>query len=127
MEKEKLRIDKYLWAIRLFKTRTMAAEACDKGKVKSNGEIIKASKNINIGDEFEIKTNDRKWVIRVKEKLYNRLKYSEAINYYTDITPVEETERIKFEAAIFHTGKRMSKIGRPTKKNKRDLDEFLGE
>lgn len=127
MEKEKLRIDKYLWAIRLFKTRTMAAEACDKGKVKSNGEIIKASKNINIGDEFEIKTSDRKWVIKVKEKLYNRLKYSEAINYYTDITPVEETERIKFEAAVFHTGKRMSKIGRPTKKNKRDLDEFLGE
>lgn len=127
MEKEKLRIDKYLWAIRLFKTRTMAAEACDKGKVKSNGEIIKASKNINIGDEFEIKTSERKWVIKVKEKLYNRLKYSEAINYYTDITPVEETERIKFEAAVFHTGKRMSKIGRPTKKNKRDLDDFLGE
>jgi len=59
--------------------------------------------------------------------LYNRLKYTEAVNYYTDITPVEETERIKFEAAVFHTGKRMSKIGRPTKKNKRDLDEFLGE
>jgi len=50
MEKEKLRIDKYLWAIRLFKTRTMAAEACDKGRVKSNGENVKASKNINIGD-----------------------------------------------------------------------------
>ena len=127
MEKEKLRIDKYLWAIRLFKTRTMAAEACDKGRVKSNGENIKASKNINIGDEFEIKTSDRKWVIKVKEKLYNRLKYTEAVNYYTDITPVEETERIKFEAAVFHTGKRLSKIGRPTKKNKRDLDEFLGE
>jgi ribosome-associated heat shock protein Hsp15 len=105
----------------------MAAEACDKGRVKSNGENIKASKNINVGDEFEIKTSDRKWVIKVKEKLYNRLKYTEAVNYYTDITPVEETERIKFEAAVFHTGKRMSKIGRPTKKNKRDLDEFLGE
>ena len=127
MEKEKLRIDKYLWAIRLFKTRTMAAEACDKGRVKSNGENVKAYKNINIGDEYEIKTSDRKWVIKVKEKLYNRLKYTEAVNYYTDITPVEETERIKFEAAVFHTGKRMSKIGRPTKKNKRDLDEFLGE
>jgi len=127
MEKEKLRIDKYLWAIRIFKTRSLAAEACDKGKVKSNGEPVKASKNINIGDEFEIKTSDRKWVIKVREKLYNRMKFSEAVNFYTDITPIEETERIKFEAAVFHTGKRMSKIGRPTKKNKRDLDEFLGE
>ena len=127
MEKEKLRIDKYLWAIRLFKTRSLAAEACDKGRVKLKGDNVKASKTVNIGDEYEIKTADRKWVIQVKEKLYNRLKYTEAINYYTDLTPVEETERIKFEAAVFHTGKRMSKIGRPTKKNKRDLDEFLGE
>lgn len=127
MENEKLRLDKYLWAIRLFKTRSIATDACDKGKVKYNGENAKPSKNINIGDEFEIKTSDRKWVIKVKDKLYNRLKYSEAINYYTDLTPPEEVERIKFEAAVFHTGKRMSKIGRPTKKNKRDLDEFLGE
>ena len=127
MENEKLRLDKYLWAIRLFKTRSIATDACDKGKVKFNGENAKPSKNINVGDEFEIKTSDRKWVIKVKEKLYNRLKHSEAINYFIDITPVEEVERIKFEAAVFHTGKRMSKIGRPTKKNKRDLDEFLGE
>lgn len=127
MENEKLRLDKYLWAIRLFKTRSIATDACDKGKVKYNGENAKPSKNINIGDEFEIKTSDRKWVIKVKDKLYNRLKYSEAINYYIDLTPPEEMERIKFEAAVFHTGKRMSKIGRPTKKNKRDLDEFLGE
>lgn len=127
MEKEKLRIDKYLWAIRIFKTRSIAAEACEKGKVKCQGEPVKASKNIGIGDEFEIKTSERKWVIKVKGKLHNRMKFSEAVNYYTDITPAEEKERIKFEAAVFHTGKRLSKIGRPTKKNKRDLDEFLGE
>lgn len=125
MEKEKIRIDKYLWAIRLFKTRTLAAEACDKGKVKFNGTNVKASKTISIGDEYEIKTPQKKWLIKVTGLLQNRMQYSEAIKYYIDITPVEELERIKFEAAVFHTGKRLSKSGRPTKKNKRDLDDFL--
>ncbi len=125
MQKEKLRLDKYLWSIRLFKTRSMASEACEKGKVKFKGESAKASKNVSINDEFEVKTTDKKWVIKVKELLYNRVQYSEAINYYIDLTPTEEIERIKFEAAAFHTGKRLSKVGRPTKKNKRDLDNFM--
>lgn len=124
--KEKLRIDKYLWAIRIFKTRSQASEACDQGKVKCKGDNIKASKAVQPGDEYEIKGANRKWVIRVETLLDHRVQYSEAIKHYTDITPVEELERIKFEAAVFHTGKRMSKIGRPTKKDKRDLDEFLG-
>ncbi len=125
MQKEKLRLDKYLWAIRLFKTRSMASEACEKGKVKYKGESAKASKNISIDEEFEVKTEQKKWVIKVKDLLYKRVQYSEAINYYIDLTPAEEIERIKFEAAAFHTGKRLSKVGRPTKKNKRDLDNFF--
>jgi len=125
MEKEKLRLDKYLWSIRIFKTRSSATEACEKGKVKFNGETIKASRNVKIGDEYEIKTAHKKWVIKVIALLHNRVQYSEAIKAYEDITPPEELERIKFEAAAFHTGKRLSKVGRPTKKNKRDLDEFF--
>jgi ribosome-associated heat shock protein Hsp15 len=127
MQKEKLRIDKYLWAIRIFKTRSLASEACDSGKVKCNGESVKPSRNVHINDEFEIKTASRKWKIRVSQLLFNRMQHKEAINYYTDITPAEEKDRIQFEAAVFHTGKRLSKLGRPTKKNKRDLDEFLSE
>ncbi|HKH62959.1 MAG TPA: RNA-binding S4 domain-containing protein [Flavitalea sp.] len=122
--KEKLRIDKYLWAIRLFKTRTLAAAACDNGKVKHNGVSVKASKNVNIGDEYEVKTEAKRWVIKVVELLHNRVQYSEAINYYIDITPAEEIERLQFQAASFHTGKRLSKVGRPTKKQRRDLDDF---
>ncbi len=125
MQKEKLRLDKYLWSIRIFKTRTLASAACEKGKVKYKGENAKASKNVTLDDEYEIKTLHKKWVIKVKELLYNRVQYTEALNYYTDITPLEEMERIQFESATFNTGKRMSKIGRPTKKNKRDLDSFL--
>ena len=125
METEKLRIDKYLWAIRLFKTRSQAADACDKNKVKLNGDNVKAAKTVNVGDEYEVKTESKRWVIKVSGLLDHRVQYSEAIKYYSDITPPEELDRIKFQAAVFHTGKRLSKVGRPTKKDKRDLDGFM--
>jgi len=124
-ETGKLRLDKYLWAIRLFKTRTMAASACDSGKVKFGGSPVKASRHVNIGDEYEVKTEAKRWLIRVTGLLEKRVAHPEAIKNYLDITPAEELERIKFQAASFHTGKRQSKIGRPTKKERRDLDEFL--
>jgi ribosome-associated heat shock protein Hsp15 len=123
--KEKLRIDKYLWAIRLFKTRSQAGAACESGKVKLNGDSCKASKTVNVGDEFEVKTEARRWRIKVLGLLHNRVQYSEAIKYYMDITPVEELERMKSVASSFHTGKRLSKVGRPTKRERRDLDEFM--
>ena len=123
--KEKLLLDKYLWSIRLFKTRTAAAAACDTGKVKFEGVQAKAAKNVNIGEEYEVKTEAKRWRIKVSGLLHNRVAYSEAINYYIDITPEEELQRLQFQAASFHTGKRLSKVGRPTKKQRRDLDEFL--
>ncbi len=125
MEKEKIRLDKYLWAIRLFKTRSQAAEASDKGKVKQNRENVKASRVVKVGDEYEVKTENKRWLIQVAALLDHRVQYKEAITYYTDITPSEEIERIRFQAASFHTGKRLSKQGRPTKKDKRDLDTFM--
>jgi ribosome-associated heat shock protein Hsp15 len=126
-EKDKLRIDKYLWSIRLFKTRTIAAAACDTGKVRHNGTLVKASKNVVVGDEYEIKTEAKKWVIKITALLHSRVAYSEAIKYYIDLTPEEVTEKMQFQAASFHTGKRKSKIGRPTKKQRRELDGFFEE
>ncbi|HMO60978.1 MAG TPA: RNA-binding S4 domain-containing protein [Ferruginibacter sp.] len=126
MGKEKIRLDKYLWSIRLFKTRSIAAEACDKGRVKINGDAAKASRAVKAGDEYEVKTETKKWRIRVTGILNRRVQYSEAIRYYEDITPAEEITRIQYQAAAFNTGKRLSKVGRPTKKEKRDLDDFLG-
>ena len=124
---DKLRIDKYLWAIRLFKTRTLAAAACDTGKVKQNGTSIKASKTVNVGDEYEVKTEAKKWIIKVTGLLHNRMAYAEAIKYYLDITPEEEINKMQFQSASFHTGKRKSKIGRPTKKQRREMDDFFDE
>ncbi len=125
--KEKLRLDKYLWAIRIFKTRSLASEACDKGRVKLNEEQVKASRNVKVGDVYDVKTEARFWKIKVTDLLSNRVQYSEAIKYYLDITPEEEKEQVHYQAASFHTGKRLSKVGRPTKKERRDIDEFLGE
>jgi ribosome-associated heat shock protein Hsp15 len=124
---EKIRLDKYLWAIRLFKTRSQAAVACEAGKIKLNGSPCKAAKNVMIGDEYAVKTESRKWVIKVTGLLQNRLAYSEAIKYYVDLTPEEDLQLAKNIASSFHTGKRLSKIGRPTKKERRHLDEFMDE
>lgn len=123
--KEKLRLDKYLWAIRLFKTRTLAATACDTGKVKYDGAQAKASRNVSIGDEYEVKTEAKRWRIKVTGLLEKRVAHVEAIKHYIDITPEEEIQRLQYQAASFHTGKRKSKIGRPTKKERRDLDDFF--
>lgn len=122
---EKLRIDKYLWSIRLFKTRSLASAACESGKVKLNGTSVKASKAVSIGDKYDVRAENRKWTIEVTGLLANRVQYSEAINYYVDITPEEDQAANERVAASFHTGKRPSKIGRPTKRERRDLDGFM--
>jgi ribosome-associated heat shock protein Hsp15 len=123
----KVRLDKYLWAIRLFKTRTLAATACEQGKVKHLGHAAKAAKHVNAGDEYEVKTEARKWVIKVTGIIDKRVQYAEAIKNYLDLTPAEELDRLKSEASAFYTGKRNSKIGRPTKKQRRELDDFKGD
>lgn len=126
-KKEKLRIEKYLWAIRLFKTRSQAADACDKGKVKQQGTSVKASKTVNVGDEYEVKTEVKRWTIKVTGLLEKRAAYTEAIKNYIDITPAEELDRVTYIASSFHTGKILSKIGRPTKKQRRDIEGFMND
>ena len=124
-EIEKLRIDKYLWAIRIFKTRSLASDACNNGKVKNKGANVKPSKAVNVGEQYEIKTEAKKWVIEVTDLLPARVQFSEAIKYYLDLTPEEDKQKIQTTAFVFNTGKGKSKKGRPTKKEKRNLDEFL--
>ena len=125
VKNEKLRLDKYLWSIRVFKSRSLATEAIEKGRVKLQGESVKASRNVVIGDVYEARTEHKNWILKVTQLLDGRLAYAEAVKYYEDLTPVEELERVRQVAATFQTGKRLSKIGRPTKKNRRDLGDFL--
>jgi len=125
MEKEKLRIDKYLWSIRIFKTRALASDACDGGRVKWNGNAVKASKQVHVGEQYEIKTPDRKWKIEVTGLLHTRKAHAEAINFYVDLTPEEDQAINRNQASSFYTGKRLSKVGRPTKSDRRSLDDFM--
>ena len=124
---EKVRLDKYLWAIRIFKTRTQATTAIDEGKVKFAGENVKPSKPVIVGEIYDIKTEARKWIIEVVSLIDNRVGYSDAIKHYIDQTPVELLTEKK-TAYSFNTGKRLSKVGRPTKRDRRqigDLDDFF--
>ena len=122
MANEKLRLDKYLWAIRIFKTRTQASDAIEEGKVKQNGSSVKASKGVNIGDKYDIKTPARKWTIEVTGLIQQRVSYEEAIKNYIDLTSEEDKLLNQKLTSSFYTGKRLSKTGRPTKKQRRDLD-----
>ncbi len=124
---EKIRIDKYLWAIRIFKTRSLASAACENGKVKHKAESIKASKAVQLNEEYEIKNESKKILIKVTGIIDKRVSYEESIKNYIDITPETDVTQNKALASSFYTGKRLSKVGRPTKQNRRKLDDFFDD
>lgn len=117
------RLDKWLWAVRLYKTRALATDACRLGKITQNGIIAKASKEVKIGDRFEINLNQLHKEIEVKEILNNRIPAKLVENYMIDLTPKQEYERIEV-ARKFAFEKRDRGVGRPTKKERRDIDSF---
>ena len=125
-EQEKLRIDKYLWAIRLFKTRSMATEACKAGKVKQNGQNLKPSAVVKPGDVYQVTKGIEKKIIEVIALSFNRTDSPMALTKYKDITPEEDTHAFK---SMFHapTLKRDRGAGRPTKKDRRDTDDLIDE
>lgn len=123
----KVRLDKYLWAIRIFKTRTLATSAIDEGKVKFKGASVKPSRIVGIGDRYDIKTPARKWTIEVTQLLNNRVAFEESLHHYVDLTSEEDKTLNKVLSSGFYTGKRISKTGRPTKKQRRDLGDYLDD
>ena len=122
---EKPRLDKYLWSIRLFKTRSQATDAIDSGKVKMNGASVKPSRSVSLGDQYQIRTQLGRKTIEVTGLLHTRMGYEEAIKNYVDITPEEDKIAPNLQAPSFFTGPRLSKSGHPTKKQRRDLEDFL--
>lgn len=122
-DKEKLRIDKYLWFIRAYKTRTMAAEACKAGRVKLAGNNIKPSHEVKIGEVYQLSKGPDRKVIRVVGLLESRVDAKTAVGFYEDITPVEMRSdyRILFEAPLLT---RDRGAGRPTKKDRREIDDL---
>ncbi|MDB5024590.1 MAG: RNA-binding protein [Mucilaginibacter sp.] len=121
--KEKLRIDKYLWAIRIFKTRSLATEACKAGRVKLSGQNIKPSHEVKIGETYQVSKGIERKVIRVSGLLENRVDAKTAAGFYVDETPVEQTHGFKsvFQAPLL---KRDRGTGRPTKRDRREIDDM---
>lgn len=120
-ETEKLRIDKYLWSIRLFKTRSLATEACKAGRVKLNGQNIKPSYVVKVGDIYQVQKGIERKIVKVLGLLERRVDAKTAVQFYEDQTPEEETTAYKsvFQAPILT---RDRGAGRPTKRDRREID-----
>lgn len=118
-----IRIDKWLWSVRLFKTRSLATEACRSGRVKMNGVAVKASHEVEVGEIYEMVIEQLHKKVQVKELLGNRVGAKLVENYMTDLTPQEEYERIQMVRQYgFETRDRGA--GRPTKRDRREIAEF---
>jgi ribosome-associated heat shock protein Hsp15 len=121
-----MRIDKYLWCTRYYKTRSIATEACKKGHVKINGSNIKPSKEVFSGEKISIRKNQVNYEILVLDVPSNRVGAKFVDLYRKDITPAsafENQELLKFSKDYY----RKKGTGRPTKKDRRDIDTYNEE
>ena len=119
---EKVRIDKWLWAVRIFKTRSLASEAIKSGKVKFDGSNVKTSKEVKIGDVYEITIGQLRKTIQVKAILENRISAKLVEDYLIDQTSEEEYTRVKMLSQNVEYRDRGA--GRPTKRDRREIEEF---
>ena len=121
-EIQKTRIDKWLWAIRIYKTRTLASDACAAGKIKIDGDSVKASYMLKVGQTVHINKQGDKLVLKSIKLIEKRVGAALAIECYEDLTPPEEKEKLKFPAIFYEV--RDKGVGRPTKKDRREIDKF---
>jgi ribosome-associated heat shock protein Hsp15 len=121
-----VRLDTYLWAIRIFKSRTLASAAIKAGKVKINGENVKASRLTQVGDTYTITISSTKKIIEVLSLTDKRSSYEKVKDCYTDHSPPPDKKE-KLESMFFTLNVKQDKgSGRPTKKNRRNLGKEGG-
>ncbi|AUS04003.1 RNA-binding S4 domain-containing protein [Pseudotamlana carrageenivorans] len=121
-----MRIDKYLWSVRYYKTRTLATTACKKGQVRINDDIVKPSRDVYPLDIVEFRKEQINYKIKVNDLPPNRVGAKIVDLYRTDITPKEQFEAkelLKYSKDYY----RKKGTGRPTKKDRRDIDSYTDE
>jgi ribosome-associated heat shock protein Hsp15 len=118
-----VRIDKYLWAIRAFKTRTEAADACKGGKVKVDGVSAKASRDVKAGEIIKIRKGAVEYTYRVVEPTEHRVGAALVPQYAENLTPESELLKLKAPVETFFVTRDRG-AGRPTKKERREIDEL---
>lgn len=121
-----MRVDKYLWCIRYYKTRSIATTACKKGHVKVNGETVKPSREVYPQDRIELRKDQINYQLKVNDIPESRVGAKLVDIYRTDTTPKEQFEArelLKYSKDYY----RKKGTGRPTKKDRRDIDDYTSE
>jgi len=124
---DRVRIDKWLWAVRVCRTRSDARDLCERGRVEVNGSSAKPSRMISAGDEVSVRKQSIEYRFRVLGCIEKRVGASKVPEYMADLTPEEAVEQArKIKAANRPVLRRPDGSGRPTKKDRRQLDELFG-
>ncbi len=121
-----MRVDKFLWCVRYFKTRSLATQACRQGKVKIGGDNIKPSREVYANDKLTVRKNQINYEIEVLDLPPSRVGAKIVGLYVNDITPQEEFDKqelLKYSKDYY----RKKGTGRPTKKDRRDIDDWFDE
>lgn len=121
-----VRVDKYLWAMRIYKTRSIAADACKCGRVKMNGVEMKPSRTFHVGDTFTVRKGSITYAYRILQLNENRIGAKLVTNYLEDITPPEQKELLELARYAAQSGRDRG-TGRPTKKDRREIEMFMSE
>ena len=121
-----VRVDKYLWAMRIYKTRSIATDACKCGRVKMNGVELKPSRMFHVGDVFTVRKGPITYTYRILQLWGNRLGAKLVPEYLQDITPKEQLELLELARYAAQSGRDRG-TGRPTKKDRRDIEQFFSD
>lgn len=118
-----VRADTYLWAVRMYKSRTLASEAIKAGKVRLDGEGFKPSHVVKVGERYSMAISDTKKIIEVSALIEKRQSFEIAQRHYIDHSPPPEKKETLPSAFLMNI-KRDKGSGRPTKKDRRDMNDF---
>ena len=121
-----VRIDKFLWSVRIYKTRTIAAEECEKHRVLVNGADVKPSRNVRAGDRLTVKKLPVIHTYEIIQLIDKRQSASLVKNYITNTTPQDELDKAEM-ARMTAFVQRDRGAGRPTKKERRDIEKMSGQ
>lgn len=119
-----VRVDKYLFAMRIYKTRSIATEECKKGRITMNGQEIKPSRTFQVGDKFSVRKGPITYSYEILQLSENRLGAKLVPEYLRDITSPEQLEMLELAKIAGHSGRDRG-TGRPTKKDRREIEQFI--
>ena len=124
LEKKTLRLDIYLYYIRIFKSRSLATKFVTSNRLRISGQVTqKSHKLISIGDVLTMTINNNIKILKVMDIPKRRGPYSEALNFYEDITPIENSKKTKDNKLNINF---VERVGRPTKRERRQIDKLMG-